>query len=101
MAEDESRVFDGEHAASDVIDVAAAKLALIAHEAICGGAAPAFAPHVRRSEPERFQKHESGILDPLMIVGDREVADVIHFPRGHDASAGLDQGSQPFLISRS
>jgi len=55
VAEDERRLLDGEHAAPDVIDVAAAELPLVAHEAIRGGAAPAFAPHVRRPEPERFE----------------------------------------------
>jgi len=64
-------------------------------------AALALAPHVRRSEPERFQEHEAGVLDPLMVVGDREVTEVVHFPRGHAASAGLDHESQPFWIGGS
>ena len=72
--------------------VPGAQLVEIANVAVCGGATAAVASRVGRPEPERFQDREAGILDALVVVRDREVADVVYLPRGYETATGLDHG---------
>src|SRR2546427_7827855 len=92
VAEHELSLLDGEEAALDVIDIPGAQLVEIANVAVCGGATAAVASRVGRPEPERFQDREAGILDALVVVRDREVADVVYLPRGYETATGLDHG---------
>jgi hypothetical protein len=90
MSEDERRLLDRKDAAPDVIDVAPAQLVEIADVAGRGDAAAPLAPRVGGPEPERLEDREAGVLDTLMVVRHREVADVVDLPRGHAAPTRVD-----------
>ena len=92
MREDEGIVLGGKHAALDVVNVAAAQLVEIAHVAVGGGAAAARLDGVTGTEPQGLQHDQARVLDALVIVGDGEVTDVVHLPRGHATPTRVDPG---------
>src|SRR5882724_147576 len=92
VAENEGRLLEREHPALHVVDVTPAQLVKVANVAARGDASAALVPRAGRPEPECLQDGEAGVFDALMVVRDREVADVVDFPRGHAAPTGLDPG---------
>jgi hypothetical protein len=90
VADDERRLLDREDAAPDVVDVAAAQLVEITDVAVRGETPTARTKHVGRPEPQPLQSREPGVLDALVVVRDREMADVVHLPGGHAAPTGVD-----------